>query len=143
MTTSRRIRPAADIAVGYAADAQGNGIAFAAIATGTATATVRLTFAAPPQPALEGREMGYAAVAALARHLKGRGIGRARIRLADAHVVAELGGGSPPKALAMAYVRVRCLLYGLGFARLECAEPVEVRDLVARASAEVRVRVAA
>ncbi|GAC1404669.1 MAG: hypothetical protein NVSMB64_08270 [Candidatus Velthaea sp.] len=144
MTNARRTRPAADIAVGYAADSNGHGIAYAAISTGTSAGIVRIPFAATALPALEGRDVGYAAVAAVADHLKRRGIGRARVRLADGKVVADLsGGGSPPKALAMPYVKTRCLLHGLGAVRLEQAEPIEIRDLTNRARAEVSLTVAA
>lgn len=144
MINSRRIRTAADVALGYAADARGRGIAFAAIANGRSTRVVRLTFFATPAPALDGRENGYAAMAALGEHLKSEGFGRVRIRLGDARVAAELNGsGSPPKSLAMSYVRIRCLLHGLGLARLEAADAIEVRDLAARAVAEVSLRAAA
>ncbi len=144
MTNTRRIRPAADVAVGYAADERGRGIAYAAVATGSNRAVVRLPFTSPVLPALDGLDVGYAAVAAIAAHLKARGFARVRVRLADERIVADLGGtGSPPKALAMAYVKTRCMLHALGAVRLETAAPVEVRDLSARAQAEVRLHAAA
>ncbi len=144
MTNIRRARPAADVAVGFAADAQGKGIAYAAISTGSSAGTVRLTFSAPPLAGLDGREQGYAAIAAVAAHLKVRGFVRVRLRVSDARVVSELAGaGSPPKALAMAFVKIRCALHGLGAARLEVADPVAVDDLTARAQAEVSLNVAA
>jgi hypothetical protein len=144
MQISRRTRIAADVAVGYAADSRGHGIAYASVGTGTGTSVVRLAFQAEVAPALEGRELGYAVVAALGELLKSRGFGRVRIRLADERVAQELSGsGSPPKALAMAYVRVRCVLRALGAVRIEVAEPVEIRDLTARAQAEVTLRAAA
>lgn len=144
MNTTRRSRPAADVAVGYAADLQGHGIAYAAIATGSSRGTVRIPFTATSLPALEGRDVGYAAVAAVGAQLKRRGFGNVRIRLADEAVVADLSGTStPPKALAMAYVKTRCLLHGIGSVRLETAEPVEIRDLTSRAQAEVTLHVAA
>ncbi len=63
MQTTSRHR-SADVAVGYAADRAGNGIAYAAIATGTDRAAVTIDRSAPqPLPALDGREFGYAAVA--------------------------------------------------------------------------------
>ena len=141
---SRRIRPAADVAVAYAAGDRGNGIAYAAVSTGSATGIVRLSFETPRLPALEGLDAGYAAIAAVGAHLKARGFARVRIRLGDARVVADLSGaGTPPKSLAMAYVKIRCVLRGLGSVRLEVAEPVEIRDLAARAQAEVGLHVAA
>jgi hypothetical protein len=93
---------------------------------------------------LGGLEQGYAALAAVALHLKGRGFARVRIRVGDARLVADLSGaGSPPRALAMAYVRIRCLLHALGSVRLQSADAIEVRDLTARAQAEIRLRAAA
>jgi len=141
---ARRARTAANVALGYAADSRGRGIAYAAIAGGSSTAIVRLTFAAQPIAALEGRQNGYAAITAVAEHLKSRGFGRVRIRLGDPRVAAELNGsGTPPRALAMAYVRVRCLLNSVGRVRLEVAEPIEIRDLATRAQAEVSLLAAA
>src|SRR5471032_2820787 len=144
MSYARRSRPAADVAVGYAADNLGRGIAFASIATGTSSGVVRIPFRTTPLPALEGRDVGYAAVAAIGAHLKSRGFGRARVRLSDDKVVADLNGvGEPPKALAMAYVKTRCLLHGLGAVRLEAAEPIETRDLTKKAQIELSLHTAA
>jgi hypothetical protein len=143
-TKSRRIRSAADVAVGYAVDERGSGVAYAAVGTGGTTSVVRLAFAAPRFPALDGLEAGYAAVAVVAEHLKVRGVDRVRIRTADQRVVDDLSGaGVPPKALAMVYVRTRCLLHGLGSFRIEHGESTEVRDLTARARADVQLHVAA
>ncbi|MGD0473559.1 MAG: hypothetical protein ABSB70_10105 [Candidatus Velthaea sp.] len=144
MTNSRRTRPAADVTVGYATDERGRGVAFAAINTGTAVRIVRLAFEAAPLPALEGLENGYAAMGAVGAHLKSRGFGRVRIRVADPRVVADLTGtGAPPKALTMSYVKTSCTLHALGPVRLEAAESIEIRDLTARAQAEVGLHAAA
>jgi hypothetical protein len=140
MTQTTRHR-SADVAVGYAADASGHGIAFAAIATGTGRGAVRIPFAAVPLAALEGREFGYAAVAAVGSYLRGRGFTRVRLRLADAAVVDDLTGRRPvPPALAMAYVKARCVLHGFAVARVERAEPIETHDLDARARADIAHR---
>lgn len=144
MVNLRRNRSAADIALGYSADARGNGIAYATVATGNARQTIRLTFSAKPMPNVDGREQGYAAVTAVAEYIKKQGFGRVRIRLADEHVAGELGGGGkPPKALGMAYVRARCLLRGVGLVRIEAAASTDVRDLAARAVAEIGLHAAA
>lgn len=144
MNVSRRTRPAADVVLGYAADERGRGIAYAAVSTGNATGVVRLPFSVPPMPALEGLEQGYAAVAALASHLKARGVGRVRIRVADERVAVDLSGaGTPPKALAMLYVTARCSLRALGPIRLETGGSTDVGDLAARAQAEVGLHAAA
>ena len=140
MQTSSRHR-SADVAVGYAADPAGNGIAYASVATGTERAAVRVTFGAQPLPALDGRELGYAAVSAVASYLRGRGFSRVRIRIADPNVVDELSGRrSVPLPLAMAYVKASCTLHGFSSARVERGEPIETHDLQTRARAEVALR---
>lgn len=142
-TTTPRHR-SADVAVGYAADSAGNGIAYAAIATGTARSAVRVTFGAQPLPALEGRELAYAAVSAVATYLRGRGFSRLRLRIADDGVVDELNGRrAVPLPLAMAYVKARCALNGFSVARVERGEPIETHDLQTRAQAEIALRASA
>jgi hypothetical protein len=140
MHSSSRHR-SADVAVGYAADRTGHGVAYAAIGTGTGRSVLHLPFRATPLPALEGREFGYAAVAAVASTLRAQGFTRVRIRLAEPGVVDELNArGEVPPALKMDYVKTRCLLHGFAVARVERAEPIETRDLEARARADVALR---
>jgi len=134
----------ADVAVGYAADRAGRGIAYAAIATGSGRAVTKIPFGALPLPALDGRELGYAAVAAVGAHLRGAGFTRVRLRLADELVVDDLNGRRPvPPALAMPYVKTRCILHGFAQARVERAEPIETSDLQSRAHTELAARTAA
>jgi hypothetical protein len=141
-TTTRH--RSADAAVGYAADRTGNGVAYAAIATGTGRAVVKVPFGAVPLAALDGREFGYAAVAAVASYLRSRGFTRVRIRLADEGVADDLSGRrSVPPALAMAYVKARCVLHGFAVARVERGEPIETDDLEHRARTEVALRTSA
>lgn len=131
----------ADVAVGLAADRTGNGIAYAAIATGTGRAVAKVPFSVVPLAALDGREFGYAAVAAVGAYLRGRGFTRVRIRLADELVVDDLNArGKVPPALAMSYVKTRCVLHGFTVARVERGEPIETHDLEARARAEIALR---
>ena len=131
----------ADVAAGYAADPSGNGIAYAAVATGTGRAVVKIPFRAGPLPGLDGREIGYAAVEAVGAYLRGRGFTRVRIRIADELVVDDLNARRPvPPALAMAYVRTRCVLHGFAVARVERGEPIETHDLETRALAEIALR---
>jgi hypothetical protein len=135
---------AADATVGYAADATGRGLAYAAIATGTQSGVVRVPFQALPLALYGGREFGYAAVVAVANELRRRGYGRVRLRLSDEEVVRDLA--SPrivPPALAMPYVRARCSLNGFPVARVERADRREIADLEARARAELQLRTAA
>ena len=131
----------ADAAVGFAADRLGHGVAYVSVATGTGRTVAKVPFSAAPLPALAGREFGYAAVAAVAGYLRGRGFTRVRLRIADQQVVDDLAGrGAVPPPLAMAYVRTRCTLHGFAVARVERAEPIETRDLEARANADVALR---
>lgn len=131
----------ADVAVGYAADRTGTGIAYAAIATGTGRAVLDLPFSAAPLGALQGREFGYAAVAAVGAYLRGRGFTRVRLRIADEQTVDDLNGRGPvPPPLAMAYVKTRCVLHGFAVARVERGEPIETHDLETRARAEIALR---
>jgi hypothetical protein len=144
MTHALRNRPAADVVLGYAADPNGSGVAFAAVDTGTTASVVRVPFRVDRLAGLDGREVGYAAVAAVGSHLRSRGFGRVRLRVADGHVVAELTGAKRvPAALTMPYVAARCVLHGFATARIECADPRDVADLTNRARAEALLHVAA
>jgi hypothetical protein len=138
-TTTRH--RSADAAVGFAADRSGHGVAHAAIATGSGRTVVKVPFSAVPLGALEGREFGYAAIAAVGAYLRSRGFTRVRIRLADEAVVDDLNArGRVPPALAMAYVKTRCILHGFAVARVERGEPIETHELESRARAEVALR---
>jgi hypothetical protein len=131
----------ADVALGYAADRSGSGVAYVAVATGTGRIVAKVPFAAAPLPALAGREFGYAAVAAVATYLRGRGFTRVRMRLADEQLVDDLNARTAvPPPLAMAYVRTRCALHGFAVARVERGEPIETSDLQTRANADVALR---
>jgi len=135
---------AADVLVGFAHDGSGRGIAYATIANGSGRGVMRVAFSAKPLALYDGREFGYAAVAALAAELGKRGFARIRVRLADERVVRDLA--SPvqvPPALGMPYVRARCALNGFAAARVERADPREIADLEGRARAELQLRTAA
>jgi hypothetical protein len=131
----------ADVALGYAADRTGTGIAYVAIATGSGRATVKVPFSAVPLAGLEGRESGYAAVAAAGGYLRARGFTRIRLRLADGQLVDDLNArGCVPPALALAYVTTRCILHGFAVTRVERGEPIETHDLETRARAEISLQ---
>jgi hypothetical protein len=135
---------AADVTVGYATDATGRGIAYAALATGTQKDVLRMPFQAVPLALHGGREFGYAAVLAVAGELRRRGFSRIRVRLADQDVVHDLTAPRlVPPALAMPYVKARCSLNGFAAARVERADRREIADLEARARAELQLRSAA
>lgn len=135
---------AADVVVGFAHDGTGHGLAYAAIANGTGRGVMRIPFNAKPLALYEGREYGYAAVAAIGAELKRRGYARIRVRLGDERIVRDLA--SPvvvPPALGMPYVKARCALNGFIAARVERADPREIADLEGRARAELQLRTAA
>ena len=144
MSRSTTRHRSADVAVGYAADGAGVGYAYAIVGTGAGRGEVRVPFTCRPLAALEGREAGYAAVAAVAAHLRGRGYTRVRLRFGHAGVVDELSGRvAAHPALAMAYVKTRCALHAFAVARVERAEPVEIEELTARARADIGERASA
>jgi hypothetical protein len=131
----------ADVALGYASDRAGNGIAYLAVGTGSGRTSAKLHFSAAQLGALDGRENGYAAVAAAGAYLRGRGFTRIRLRLSDERVIDDLNARTlVPPALAMAYVKTRCTLHGFAVARVERAEPIETHDLESRARADVALR---
>ena len=135
---------AADVLVGYASDAAGQGLAYAAIATGSGRGAVRIPFTVTPLALFGGRESGYAAIAAVAADLRRRGFSRIRVRTADEDVVRDLSAPRiVPNALAMLYVKARCALNGFATARVERADPLEIADLETRARAELSLRTAA
>ncbi len=135
---------AADVLVGFAHNGSGQGLAYAAIANGSGRGVMRVPFSATPLALYDGREYGYAAVAALGAELKRRGFARIRVRLGDERVVRDLAAPAVvPPALGMPYVRARCALNGFASARVERADPREVADLEGRARAELSLRTAA
>ncbi len=135
---------AADVLVGFAHDGSGRGIAYASIANGSGRGVMRVAFSAKPLALYDGREFGYAAVAALAAELRKRGFARIRVRLGDERVVRDLASPAVvPPALGMPYVRARCALNGFAAARVERADPREIADLEGRARAELQLRTAA
>lgn len=135
---------AADVLVGFAHDGSGHGLAYAAIANGSGRGVMRVPFSAKPLALYEGREYGYAAVAALGAELKRRGYARIRVRLGDERIVRDLAAPAVvPPALGMPYVKARCALNGFVAARVERADPREIADLEGRARAELQLRTAA
>ena len=124
---------AADVIVGFAHDGSGQGIAYAAVANGTGRGVMRVPFSTVPLALYDGREFGYAAVAALGAELRRRGFARIRVRRGDERVVRDLSAPARvPPARGMPYVRARCALNGFASARVERADPREVADLIVR-----------
>jgi hypothetical protein len=130
-----------EAAVGYAAGGDGAGVTY--LRLGDAQAVLRVPFTFRPLPALLGREIGYAALTAVAPVLRGRGVDRVRLLLEDEHLAADLlQRRDVPPALAMPYVRVRC-----AFNRFKeyhvAVDPARSGDLTARARCDVAMNLAA
>src|SRR5579862_7130965 len=99
------------VAVGYGANARGAGVAYARISSGATDHLLRVTFRAQRVPELEGREVGYAALGAVAHTLRNRGIARATFALGDAQLVADIvEHRDVPGPIVVPYVRLRCAL---------------------------------
>ncbi len=132
--------------LGFAAGGTGDGVVYVSLAGAAARDSdglVRVAFRCQPLPALRGRDIAYAALEAAARRLADR---RYPIRFAieDQSLAADLIEHRPvPTALTVPYVRAQCALNRLGTATFVARNDRTVRDLTARARAEVALDVAA
>jgi hypothetical protein len=132
-----------NVAAGFAADAEGNGIAYVRLGENGAGRMLRVPFTVKRYPALLEREVGYAGLKAICASLRRRGVERVSLSLDDSRLASDLREHHEvPTALALAYVRVRCALNQ--FREYEIAEPeTRENDLTARARSEVAMHVAA
>ncbi|HEV3152192.1 MAG TPA: hypothetical protein VGZ02_00150 [Candidatus Baltobacteraceae bacterium] len=127
------------VAVGFAADDSGNGVAYA---RAEGQRTLRVPFTVKRYAALLGREVGYAALCEVARVLHRRGFERIEFAIDDASLLSDLAERREvPAPLTLAYVRLRCALNQLREYRIRPA-PGE-SDLTARARSDVALHVAA
>lgn len=132
-----------EVAVGFAADPQGSGIAFARIGEGDTARVMRVPFAVKRYPALLDREVGYGALAAVSAALRTRRAENVRFLVDDAGLARDLREHRDvPSALTLAYVRLRCELNQLREYEIVCS-PVGESDLSARARSETAMHVAA
>jgi hypothetical protein len=127
--------------LGYAADDLGNGIAYARLSTRTGERLVRVAFRVKRCEALNGREIGYAALEAVAGMLRERGVSRARFSVNDPELVADVvQRRRVPPPLVIPYVRLGCALNRFASFALETGEDP---DLDGRARAELLLYFAA
>ena len=127
--------------LGYAADDGGSGIAYTRLTSRTGERLVRVAFRVQRFDGLSGREIGYAALGAVATMLRERGLERATFLLADSELVADCTGHRDvPPPLVLPYVRLRCALNR--FAEYELCANNDL-DLEARARAELVLHSAA
>jgi hypothetical protein len=127
--------------LGYAADGLGQGVAYARLMTRAGERLVRVAFRVQRFEGLGGREVGYAALTAIATMLRERGLERASFGLADDELIADCSDRRDvPPPLVLPYVRLRCALNRFAAYAL-CAGGD--RDLEARARAELVLHSAA
>jgi hypothetical protein len=130
--------------VGYAADDRGNGVAYVRmILKGGGPRVLRVAFRVQRQPALSGREVGYAALTAVCGALRRRGLDFVRLAVEDSALIAELKQrDTVPPPLAMPYVRLGCALNQFRRYEIAAMKPGDA-DLTARARSEAALHVAA
>lgn len=133
-----------DVAIGYAADPRGHGIAYARVATAAGEHVLRLTFRVSLDRSggeMLERQIGYAAATAVANELRRRGIRRVEFAIPDACLVAEIRGrGDVPQELVLAHLRLRCALNAFERCSVQVGESA---DLTQRARAEAALHHAA
>lgn len=140
MGPKRSGRTAVEAAVGCAADERGYGVAYARVAVPARRHLLRVPFRVEAAADRE-RAVAYAALTAVARTLRSRGVARVRFLVADGALLGDLQGRrSVPDALVLPYVRLRCALNQFDDAVFA---PDETGDLTQRARAEVALSVAA
>lgn len=134
--------PKIHAAIGFAADAAGSGVAYARLKSGRGDRLVRVPFAVKRYPALLEREIGYAALTAVAAYLHERGIQAADFAIGDGSLAIDVRERRDvPQALSLPYVRLGCALNQ--FREYRVLDAADADDLTARARAEVAMHVAA
>ena len=123
------------VQIGFAADPHGTGVAYARLVSPTGERLVRAPFRVRRFAGLGDREIGYAAVTAVASLLADRGIADAEIHISDADLVADRSERRPlPPPLVLPYVRLGCALNRF---KRYAVHHGEDPDLTGRAAAEV------
>ena len=137
-----RESPLVEVAAGYAAGAQGAGVAYARVSGSDGQPKVwRLGFRVSGPRECGDRAAGYAALTALVRALFKRGIRSARFVIGDQDFAREITTGNQvDERLALPYVRLRCAMNSLAKFDVQagCTD-----DLTQRARAEAALNVAA
>ncbi|MBV8728162.1 MAG: hypothetical protein JO233_10270 [Candidatus Eremiobacteraeota bacterium] len=143
VSPSKRQRKAIEATVGFGADDLGNGVAYVELRTSRARRVARVDFSLERIPALLGREVGYAALTAVAKRLADGGFEEASFRVADPQLVDDLDGKAEvPPPLSLGYVNLRCQLNRFRDAKIRVDDQA-AEDLAARARAEVTLHIAA
>jgi len=143
MSKQRSAQEVVEIGVGFAAEGSA-GVAYAAIHGGPTLHPIRVPFAVRRIAGLDGRDVAYAALRAVARTIRERIDGPVRFALSDASLVADVAERRMlPVALTMPYVALRCQLNRFPSADVRFSASPEIVDLAARATAEASLHVAA
>lgn len=135
MSTQRAIQMV-EATVAFAADSRGVGVAYTSVRRGGQGAVLlRVPFRVERYPALREREVSYAALTAVSKVLRQRGVRRVRLGVSDPELVADVTQRrSVPPPLMLPYVRLGCTLNRFDEHHLVVASDDE--DLHARARAE-------
>jgi hypothetical protein len=132
------------VTIGFAAGEGGASLAYARIETAADSEVVRIPFRCRRQPALRERDVAYAALNAVARHVRECGVERVVFAIPDAQLALDLDGHlSVPPALSIPYVTLRCTLNRFAEVAVVATADGVARDLTARARAEASLHVAA
>lgn len=138
MTMNRMLHAA----IGFAAAESGSGVAYVRCGRSENAPVLRVPFGVRRLRGLQGREVAYAALTAVAAALYDRGVERIHIQIDDEALCRDLNERRDvPSALTIAYVRVRCALNR--FALADVAPLAGPSDLTARAVGEVTLHIAA
>lgn len=128
------------VGIGFAADDAGGGVAYARVGDAR---TFRIPFSVRRLPALSGREVGYAALRAVACALGKRGVDSVNFLIEDPQLIADLRERREvPQALTLAYVSLRCALNQLRHCSVTESDGAHC-DLSARARSDVAMHAAA
>ena len=132
------------VAVGFADDGCGSGVAYATVKGTGRGSPLRVGFAVERAATGQGREVGYAALRAVAAAIRERTAGAVLFLVADEALAMDLNERRPlPGVLTMPYVALRCALNRFDDASVAYSRGAEISDLSARAQAEVFLHVAA
>jgi len=128
--------PVIEAPLGFAATRGGNGVAYARLRSAGSERLIRVPFQVQRCAGLEEREVGYAALDAVASHLRERGVRRVRFLVADGQLVDDVRlRREVPPPIVLPYVRLGCTLNR--FERCELRRSGGDADLTRRAQAEL------
>ncbi len=124
------------VSVGFVSDEAGEGIAYGIARRGFLETPFSVAFQAPMRPALEGRDIGYAALLAVGSYVRQRGVRNVVFSFPDARVANDLKQRADvPAALTLPYIELRCSLNRFEDAEVVPLSAADADAVVARAAA--------